>query len=70
MKSQLSVKGMTCNGCVNSVRKRLERLPGVESVAVSLEEKSAEVEHDEAQVKAEDLAAAVNGIGYEAAVKS
>ena len=32
----LSVTGMTCGGCVNSVQKVLAALPGVQSVEVSL----------------------------------
>jgi copper chaperone len=32
----LSVTGMTCGGCVNSVHKVLTALPGVQSVEVTL----------------------------------
>ena len=35
----IKVKGMTCMGCVNSVKNVLEKIPGVSSADVSLEQK-------------------------------
>ena len=34
----VKVKGMTCMGCVNSVKKRAGEIPGVSSSEVSLEQ--------------------------------
>lgn len=44
MKKILSIEGMSCQHCVNHVKEALEKIDGVKSVLVSLEEKSAEVE--------------------------
>ena len=41
---ELSVAGMTCNGCVNKLRGRLEALEGVAAVEVFLEPGSARVQ--------------------------
>ncbi|KPM32638.1 Hypothetical protein I595_1064 [Croceitalea dokdonensis DOKDO 023] len=41
MTSTYSITGMTCNGCVASVTKKLETLPGVEQVQVDLERQEA-----------------------------
>jgi copper chaperone len=63
----LKIDGMTCGGCVRSVKKVLEAMPGVRSVDVSLETGHATVELNSAtgeQVAA--LKAAVEAAGYEA----
>jgi len=39
MQKEYTITGMTCNGCVNSVKKSLETLPEVESATIDLEAK-------------------------------
>jgi hypothetical protein len=48
----------------------LERLPGVERAEVSLEKATAEVEFDEAKVSPDQLAAAIDRLGFQSAVLS
>jgi copper chaperone CopZ len=60
----LSVNGMTCNGCVNTVTKVLNRVPGVTGAQVELDAAKATVE---GTASAEDLIAAVEAAGFEAA---
>ena len=43
---ELTVDGMTCQGCVRSVTRVLNAIPGVEAVAVSLERGEAQVQYD------------------------
>ena len=62
----VKVNGMTCQGCVRSVKKVLERVAGVQSADVSLEKAQAEVVFDPARANVEQLKAAVEGAGYEA----
>lgn len=62
---QLGIHGMTCNGCVNSVTKVLQALPGVSSVEVSLEQKRAVVQYDPALVGADQFKAAIEDAGYD-----
>lgn len=45
----LKVGGMSCMGCVNSVKRMLEPLPGVGSVDVDLAAGTARIVYDPAQ---------------------
>jgi copper chaperone len=60
----LSVTGMTCGGCVNSVHKVLTALPGVHGVEVTLTPAQARVEYDAARVDRAALVQAVVDAGY------
>ncbi len=60
----LSIGGMSCAGCVASVERLLQAVPGVESAAVNFAEHTAEVS---GRVDAQALIDAVVAGGYEAA---
>jgi Cu+-exporting ATPase len=62
---KLSVTGMSCEGCVDSVRNALERFEGVHNAEVSLDEKTAVLEVDDI-VDANGLVRAVEAAGYQA----
>jgi copper chaperone len=59
------VEGMSCGGCVASVKRVLEALPGVTNVNVTLEPGKASVVYDSARVTAEALYDAVRNAGYD-----
>jgi copper chaperone len=61
------VKGMTCMGCVASVKRVLQAIDGVQSVDVSLEQSRATVQFDRMKATPAQLAAAVEAAGYEVA---
>ncbi len=61
----IKVEGMSCEHCVKSVTGALEALQGVKSVNVSLENKTATVEYDEAAVTVEALKEAIEDQGYD-----
>lgn len=61
------VEGMSCGGCVASVKRVLEALPGVSNVNVTLQPGKATVDYDPARVTAEALHDAVRNAGYEVA---
>jgi len=63
---ELKVEGMTCDGCVRSVERKLLKVAGVESAHVSLGEGKATVEYDDSQARADQFIAAVEQIGYHA----
>ena len=63
----IKVNGMTCMGCVNSVKNVLEKIPGVSSADVSLEQKQVTVEDDAATTSAEQFKDAIRGAGFEVA---
>jgi len=61
----LKVAGMTCQGCVRSVQKVLEAIPGVEHAEVFLEKGQARVSFDPAQTGLDAFKAAIADAGYE-----
>ncbi len=61
---ELPIEGMTCEHCVRSVKQALEQVPGVSAADVSLAEKRARIEADNA-VTRESLAQAVTRAGYQ-----
>lgn len=62
----LKVDGMTCQGCVRSVTRVLQALPGVEKVEVSLEKGEAALAFDPSQTSIADFKRAVTEAGFEA----
>jgi len=65
----LAVEGMTCGGCVASVKLQLGRTEGVTGYEVSLEEKEARVSYDPERTDPETIATSVSKTGFEARVK-
>lgn len=66
---QLDVQGMTCGLCTVTVRKALQKVPGVKSVKVALEQSTATVVYDPAKTAPEDLVLATGDAGYRATVR-
>ena len=64
MKTVLQIEGMSCAHCVQHVKEALEAVAGVKSAVVNLQNKSAEVEHED-RVSLAALEAAVEEAGYE-----
>jgi len=66
MQTELKIKGMSCGHCVAHVTKALQEVPGVQSADVKLEQSSALVRHQNADLQA--MLAAVDDAGYEAEI--
>lgn len=64
---ELTITGMTCDHCVNSVTGALKDVEGVKDAVVSLDEKRATVTAESVDIAA--LIAAVEEEGYEAAAR-
>lgn len=60
----LAVENMTCATCPITVRKALEKVPGVSKAKVDLDSKTATVTFDPAKAKVEDLTRATTEAGY------
>lgn len=60
----LAVENMYCAACPITVRKALEKVPGVTQVKVDYKTKSAMVKFDPAKTKVEDLTWATTEAGY------
>jgi periplasmic mercuric ion binding protein len=65
----LAVTNMDCATCPITVRKALERVPGVESAKVDFKTKLATVAFDPAKTKPEALVKATTEAGYPSTVK-
>lgn len=63
----LKVKGMTCMGCVASVKRVLGAIAGVGEVDVSLEKAQATIRYDAAKANAKQFKSAIEDAGYEVA---
>lgn len=65
----LSVPGMYCAVCPITVKKALEKVPGVSRVNVSFEKKEAVVTFDDAKTSVKALEDATFEAGYESKLK-
>lgn len=64
-KIQLPVAGMTCDGCVRSIERKLSVTPGVTSAKVDLAAATATVEFDPDRARVDDLVRVIRGLGFE-----
>ncbi|HUW50580.1 MAG TPA: heavy-metal-associated domain-containing protein [Sulfuricella sp.] len=64
-KITLAVKGMTCMGCVRSVKNVLEPIPGVAAVDITLDNGQVIISFDAAKCNADQFKAAIQDAGYE-----
>lgn len=60
----LTVTGMSCMGCVNSVKNLVNALPGIAVIEIDLASGRVEVTYDPAQADAAAIRAAIEDGGY------
>jgi copper chaperone len=60
----LTVTGMSCMGCVNSVKQLVSALPGIAGVEVDLASGRVDVTHDPAQSDRQAICEAIINGGY------
>jgi mercuric ion binding protein len=65
----LSVPGMYCEVCPITVKKSLEKVPGVSKVKVSFEAKEAIVTYDDTKANVDKLTHATTAAGYPSTLK-
>jgi copper chaperone len=63
--ADIRIEGMTCEGCVKSVTRTLQGVPGVQSVEVLLAEGKAKLTFDPRKAGLADFKRAVERAGYE-----
>jgi len=63
-KKKFNVTGMTCSACSAHVEKAVSKVPGVQSVAVSLLTNTMQVQYDEGATNPDAIIAAVVKAGY------
>ncbi|KAM6180395.1 copper-transporting ATPase 2 [Erethizon dorsatum] len=64
----LSITGMTCVSCVQSIEGALSQWEGLQQISVSLAEGTATVLYDPSVISPEELRAAIEDMGFEASV--
>ena len=60
----LAVENMYCDSCPYSVKQSLAKVPGVEKVVVSFEQKTATVTYDDQKTAPDALTSATTQAGY------
>lgn len=63
--SSLTVEGMSCSHCENSIKKAVGALNGVDSVYVDLKTKKVSVEYDPEKVTAGTIIDTIEDQGYD-----
>jgi len=63
----LTVKGMTCMGCVASVKRVLGGIAGVASAEVTLDPAQARISYDPARASLQAIKTAISDAGYDVA---
>ena len=64
VETTINISGMHCANCVASVEKGVTVLDGVESVSVSLDDSTAVVKFDPAQLELNEIEKAIEKRGY------
>lgn len=65
MKKMIKIEGMSCAHCVASIKNAVSALDGVSEVTVSLADKNAIVDFDEAKVSLSQITDAIEEIGFD-----
>ena len=58
------IGGMTCEACAHHVESAVQQVPGVQSVAVSYDQATAQVRFDAAHAQPAQVESAINSTGY------
>lgn len=61
---KFDVRGMTCEGCENTIKKSVGELPGVVEVSASHTDSMAIVKFDKTLTTIEDITSTINSKGY------
>jgi copper chaperone len=61
----LNINGMTCMGCVNSIKNVVEEVSGVSGADVSLENKQVKIPYDPEKTNINKFKEAIVGAGFE-----
>ena len=61
----LNINGMTCMGCVNSIKNVIEKVSGVRGADVSLENRQVKIKYDPEKTNIKQFKEAIVGAGFE-----
>ena len=60
----ISLSGLGCEHCVDTVNKTLSNIDGIYRVNTSLDDSSVEVEYDDSLLNFDDIKSAIENAGY------
>ncbi|CAL4140417.1 unnamed protein product, partial [Meganyctiphanes norvegica] len=66
----VSIEGMTCQSCVQSIEGVVGGLPGVTSITVELNQKKGTILHNGSVISGEDIRARIDDMGFDCALVS
>ena len=61
----LAVVGMTCEGCENSAKESVEKIPGIASAKSSYKEETVVVSFDSTRANVKNIIQAIAAVGFE-----
>uniref|UniRef100_H2Z7G8 P-type Cu(+) transporter n=1 Tax=Ciona savignyi TaxID=51511 RepID=H2Z7G8_CIOSA len=67
--AKISIEGMTCNSCVQTIEHQIGSYTGVESINVSLDNKEATVDYNPELITLDSIKDAIEDMGFDAAIK-
>ena len=67
-KCVISVEGMTCQSCVETIEGKMSEVPGIVAIKVSLSDKQAKVKFKPSSLTPQDIADLIDDMGFETAV--
>ena len=70
MKQKFAIKGMSCSACAASVERAVKKLPGIKKAEVNLLSNSMLCEYNGNKVTPEQIAEAINKIGFSASFEA
>ena len=70
MKQELiKVEGMTCQHCVQTIMKALKKIPGLNAIDVSLDNKEVKVCFDDKEINLQEITKKIVEVGFEISEK-
>lgn len=66
MKAKLLVENMNCNNCKKHVKEALEKLSGIQTIDINLEQKEVTIDFDIETLTKEQIIEALENINYHA----
>lgn len=66
----LSISGMTCTNCAQTIEKVIRKIPGIYTITVNFSLKQARIDYDSEQITISSLIKTIQQAGYEAELQS
>ena len=61
-----NVEGMTCSACTVTTKVAIKKLAGIESVDVSVDDKKAVIQYNDAKTNPDEIKRKIDSVGYKA----